>query len=263
MQIGEILKAKEVYEERLTNYGLELISRSKDIKLEEFATLRDFKVETVKECGIFYIEEMHEMLLPSYIDDLPTLGVISETNHKPIFRHRWVIPIKNQRGFIQNFVGYSPEADERYIYGTSKYYRRRETMYGLENLDLAYDLGYAIVTEGITDTIRLRDMGFKNSFAMCGTHSSAFIMRQLNRCKHGIIKIPDRDDAGLRALKGWESLRSVTLMINMQYKDIDEMCKNNEENKEWIKEYLKDCINWILSDTHNGYKSISETVTVL
>lgn len=263
MQVGEALIEKGKYEQLLTNYVETLSNRSNKDKLKEFADFRKFKLETVENCGIFYVGEMAEMLLPTFIDTISKLGVISETNYKPIFKNRWVIPIKNEDGLVQNLVGYSPDADERYIYGTSKYYRRRETMYGLENLYLAYKMGYAIVTEGITDTIRLRDMGYENTFAMCGTHKSDFIMRQLNRCRHGVIRIPDRDDAGLRALKQWECNRHLTLMINMQYKDIDEMCRESTENQEWLQDYLRDCINWIVSDTHNGQKCLCETVTVL
>lgn len=124
-------------------------------------------------------------------------------------------------------------------------------------------MGYALLTEGITDTIRLRDMGHPNSFAMCGTHRSDFIMKQLNRCRNGIIRIPDRDSAGLRALKGWTCNRSVTLMVNIQYKDIDEMCRESIDNQQWVNEYLTDCINWIKQQEHNGQKCLSETVTVL
>ena len=263
MKVGEALIGKGQYERILTDYVNDLSARSSKDKQREFADFRKFKLETVEKLDIFYVGEMAEMLLPNYIDKIAQFGVISETNYKPIFRDRWVIPIKNEDGLVQNLVGYSPNADERYIYGTSKYYRRRETMYGLENLSLAYEMGYAIVTEGITDTIRLRDMGYPNTFAMCGTHKSDFIMRQLNRCRHGVIRIPDRDDAGLKALKQWECNRHLTLMINLQYKDIDEMCRESEENQDWINAYLTDCIAWIKSETHNGQKCLCETVTVL
>ena len=257
------MEDKREYNIRLSNYINKLSARANKDKLKEFAELRDFKLETVREAGIFYIGEMAEMLLPEYLDDLEEFGVISATNYKPIFRNRWAIPIKNTDGLVENLVGYSPSADERYIYGTGKYYMRRETMYGLENLDIAYDLGYAIVTEGITDTIRIRDLGFKNCFAMCGTHSSDRILKQLNRCRYGVIKIPDRDDAGLRALRGWETFRSMTLMVNMQYKDIDEMCRNDEDNKNLVRQYINDIISWIKTDEHCGVKGIQEIVTII
>ena len=206
---------------------------------------------------------MAEMLIPSYIDRLDSLGVISETNKKPIFRERWVMPIRGENGLVQNLVGYSPHFDERYIYGTSRYYRRRSTLYGLENLNLAYEMGYAFLTEGITDTIRLRDLGFKNSFAMCGTHTSQYVINQLNRCRNGVILIPDRDKAGINAHKAWNFKRSVTIFINFQFKDIDSMCKGSKENQELFLEYAQACINYILSEEHNGKQYSKESVTIL
>ena len=259
----QALIVKEQYENHLTEYTRTLIDRGSIDKLKEFAELRNFKLETIKNCDIFYIGEMAEMLVPAYLEYVRNFGVISETNLKPIFNNRYVIPIKNRLGKVINLVGYSKEADERYVYGTAKYYERRGILWGLENLDLAYQMGYAIIVEGITDAIRLRDMGYQNTFAMCGTHSSDFIMQQLNRCRHGIIRIPDRDDAGLRAVKQWECNRHLTLKIAMKYKDVDEMCRESQENIDWFNDYMNDCINWILSAEHRGMKSVCEEVTIM
>lgn len=257
------IEAKLAYEQRLTAYVEELRQRSNKEHLKRFAEFRQFPIEMVEKCGIFHVGEMAEMLTPRFIDQVEKFGVISPTNRRPIFHNRYAIPIHNEQGLVQNLVGYSAEADERYIYGTSMYYRRKETLWGLENLGLAYDMGYANLTEGITDAIRMRSMGYPNTFANCGTHESDYIMRQLNRCRHGIIRIPDRDDAGLRAVKGWDCNRHITLNINFAYKDVDEMCKDSEENKQWFNEYMQDCINWMVSDTHNGQKCICESVTIL
>ena len=257
------IESKERYERRLTEYVSELTERSRKEALDRFAEGRRFPIEAVQQAGIFYIGEMAEMLIPRYLDELYEFGVISPTNRKPIFHNRYIIPIKNENGLVQNLVGYSHEANERYIYGTALYYNRRETLWGLENLELAYDLGYAIITEGITDAIRLRSMGYMNTFATCGTHKSEFIMRQLNRCRHGIIRIPDRDDAGIRALKNWECNRHLTVYINFAYKDVDEMCAESDENREWFNDYMRDCINWITSEEHRGHKSLCESITIL
>lgn len=270
--VDEALKSELEYSKALTDYVLELHKRSNKSKLDEFCKLRAFDIDTVNDCGIFYIGEMAEMLIPKYFKMVQDFGVISDTNKKPIFRNRWVMPIKNSEGLVQNLVGYSPYSDERYIYGTSRYYRRRDTYYGLENLRLAYELGYAFITEGITDTIRLRDMGYKNSFAMCGTHTSDYMIRQLDRCRYGVILIPDRDDAGLRALKQWKFKRSATIFVNFKYKDIDEMCylvnedgtrSKNEDNISWFKEYADSCISWITSECHNGIDSIHEQIAMI
>lgn len=245
-----------------TEYVKALKQRSDKEKIKEFSELRKMPIEEVESSNIFYINDSSEMLLPKYLNMLEDFGVISNTNHKPIFHNRWIIPIYNSEGKVQNLVGYSPYADERYIYGTAKYYRRRETLYGLENLHLAYELGYAILTEGITDTIRVRSLGYKNCFAMCGTHKSEFIMTQLNRCKYGIIRIPDRDTAGKETKKHWITNRYITLNTNLKYKDSDEMAKD-ENNREWFKNYINACIDWLKQREHLGLKCPTIETTMM
>lgn len=258
----EALANYHKYTDELTEYTMTLRERADKNRLAYFAELRNFPMDIIEKSDIFFIEDATEMLIPKYLGKVEDFGVISPTNKKPIFHNRFVIPIKDTNGNVLNLVGYSKEADERYVYGTAKYYRRRETMYGLENLPLAYEMGYAIVTEGITDTIRVRGLGYPNCFAMCGTHKSEFIMKQLNRCRYGVIKIPDRDAAGQRALKGWKSYRGVTLNTFIAYKDIDEMCKDNDENKEVVKDYLDACIDWIKTQEHRGCTGQNEVVTM-
>ena len=250
------------YKETLTNYVEALRHRSDDNMLSVFSEMRRIPLEEIKSSGIFYIKDATEMLLPSYINQVEALGVISPTNKKPIYHNRYIIPIKDTDGKVLNLVGYSKEADERYVYGTAEYYRRRETAYGLENLHLAYELGYAILTEGITDTIRVRSLGYKNCFANCGTHASDFIIKQLNRCRYGVIRIPDRDEAGRRALNKWKTYRSVTLNTFIKYKDIDEMCRDSDENIELVKLYMNESIRWIKTMEHNNRYCASEEITI-
>lgn len=262
MSVESELKEYEQYTNDLTAYVENLRARSGDRMLDYFSELRQFPREVIEEQKIFYIGDAAEMLLPQYIDKIEQFGVISPTNKRPIFHNRFIMPIMDTSGRVLNLVGYSKEADERYVYGTAKYYRRRETMYGLENLELAYKLGFGILTEGITDTIRIRSLGFKNCFANCGTHGSDFIMKQLNRCENGVIRIPDRDEAGQRALKKWKCNRSLTLNTFVAYKDIDEMCSASVENTEWVKECLNECIAWIKQKKHHGRICDSIIVTM-
>ena len=262
ISIEKELKDMKTYTSELTEYVNSLRERAGDKMLDYFAELRQFPREVIDEQRIFYIGDATEMLLPMYLDKVESFGVISPTNKRPIFHNRFVMPIMDTDGNVLNLVGYSKEANERYVYGTAKYYRRRETMYGLENLQMAYDLGYAIVTEGITDTIRLRGLGYKNTFAMCGTHKSDFIMKQLNRCRYGVIRVPDRDEAGQKAVKRWECNRHLTLNTFVAYKDIDEMCSASPDNINWVKDYMNDCIKWITQKEHFGLPSACENVTM-
>jgi DNA primase len=228
----------------------------------EFAKIRNMPVEEVKQSEVFYIGNMAEMLLPKYLDDVQDFGVISENNGKPIFSNRWGIPIKDRDGTILNLVGYSSDAKERYIYGTARYYRRRDTLYGLENLDLAYRLGYAILTEGITDAMRIRSLGYKNAFARCGTHKSDYMLRQLNRCRFGVIEIPDRDVAGRKSEKLWDFNRSVKIYVSIQYKDCDEMLRSGENTSVFMS-----CLNQSIKDVtameHRGEKSKNTYYTIM
>lgn len=258
------LEQMQEHKKLFTEYVDNMRERSGDKKLSDFCIRRQFPLEVVKEAGIFYIEDATEMLVPDYLDHLEEFGIISNTNRRPIFHNRYVIPIYDTDGLVVNLVGYSWEADERYVYGTGKYYRRRDTMYGLDSLELAYDLGYAIITEGITDAIRVRSLGYKNCFAMCGTHDSSYIMKQLNRCRYGVIKIHDRDAAGMRAVKNWKCCRSVQLTTFLLYKDVDEMCTDSEHpnNQNIVKEYIDASIDWLKTKEHRGYHYQLEQLTM-
>lgn len=253
MSYSDVLKEQLEYNKLLTEYTMELRERSNKEKLAEFSEMRKFSMQTIEDADIFYIGTETEMIIPKYMDKLEYLGVISPTNKKPIYHNRYVIPIKDEDGLVMNLVGYSKEADERYVYGTSKYYRRADDMWGLERLHEAYEEGYAIVTEGITDAIALRNLGYRLAFARCGTRESEYAFNQLNRCRHGIIRVPDRDVAGKRALKKWTCNRYITLYTFIEYKDIDEMIKRADNGKEWVSSYMDDCIRWIKQAEHKGF----------
>lgn len=260
--IKDALLEKEVYEDKFTSYVDILRKRSDKSKIIELAAFRKMPVEAFEEASVFYIGEMAEMLVPVFLNDIKHFGVISEVNKKPIFHNRYVFPIRTESGKVQNLVGYRPDADERYIYGTARYYRRNDTLYGLENLYMAYQMGYAVLTEGITDAIRLRSLGIKNAFANCGTHASQYILSQLNRCEYGVIIIPDRDKAGADAKKRWVVNKRIILNPPALYKDIDEMLKE-EENHEWFMSYFTECVKILKQSKHLGNKHPIFEVTII
>lgn len=228
--VDSLLSEMREHGERFTEYILTVFERSDVSKLDELAALRRFSSKTLADQKVFYVPKSGaSLMLPQFQDELRSFGVLSDSN-RPVFYDRWVIPIFNTKGHVVNLVGYSPTAKDRYLYGRTPFYDRRNTLYGLENLHLVDELGYAIIVEGITDAIRIRDMGFPNAYAMCGTGNSTFIYGQVNRrASKGTIQLPDRDKAGQRAQQNWKFDNSVTLWADPQFKDIDEMCKRHPD----------------------------------
>ena len=274
MGLTEATKEYNQYLDGFTDYVEILRQRSDKSKLQVLSEMRGISVKQLEEEGVFYIGNMAEMLVPDYLNQLQKFGVISNTNHKPIFHERWVFPIRTVDGRVINLVGYSKEANERYVYGTGAYYRRNEVMYGLENMELAYELGYAIYVEGITDAVSIRDLGYKNCFAACGTRASEIKMKMFNRCKHGIIRIHDRDSAGDLTRRHWKTNRYVTLNIPLIYKDADETLhprdingnidrEKSAENIEWFRGYIDSCIEWLLQKEHRGHQCATIEATMM
>ena len=251
------------YHSELTAYCDEMFSRQPKWKLEELAELRKLPLETLIEHKIFWVGSMAEMMLPDYMDRLAEFGLISETNNKPIFHDRWVMPIRTQDGLVQNLVGYSPDFDERYVYGTGAYYRRTETFWGLENMGIAYTLGWAIVVEGITDALRLRSLGLRNSLARCGTFKSERLMRTLDRLRYGVIFIHDRDSAGDQTRKHWKTAKCIRLNTMLTYKDSDEMLRD-DINVPGFMAALELAANKLMEREHSGEQQLElEPITMV
>lgn len=234
--------------------------RTKEEDLKKFSNLRKFSMSTIMEAEIFYIDKEVEMVIPEFLDRVEEFGVISRGNSRPILSQRWGIPIKDIDGGVIGVVGYGFGRDERYIYSTGDYYRRRDTLYGMENMKYAIDEGIAIVTEGITDCIALRNIGIKNSFALCGTHRSKVVERILNRVK--VIHIPDRDKPGEKAQLKYQSKfngekgdigikNRIVLYVPLGFKDVDDAIKESKEMKSKIIEAILDCSNKLNNGVSN------------
>lgn len=253
----EELKELDAYFDAFTNYVHELKERSDKKYIEMLSDLRKISIETLNEAEIFFINDGVELLLPHYKGYYEDFGILSSSN-TPAFHHRWMIPIKNAEGKVINLVGYTNMDSMRYLYGTAKFYKRSDDLYGMENLNLAYKLGYAIVTEGITDAIALRGLGYKNTFAWCGTMRSNKKIQLLNRCRYGVIRIPDRDVAGQRTDRVQRFKNVVKFTIPYGYKDIAETLENEFVAgtdilmRDYMKEAIDFCISEITKKAHMG-----------
>lgn len=260
-RVKEIESEIRKYNMELTEYYRELHDRSDLDAIKNLANDRGYSEEFIKNLGVFLVRDSTEMLIPKYMDKLKYFGVIAD-NNRPIFTNRWVIPIFDEDGLVQNMVGYSKYEKERYVYGTARYYSRRDTLYGLENIREAFKLGYAIVTEGITDSWLYRSMGYISSFANCGTHGNVSGVDLLNNLRYGVIVVPDRDNPGNKAYKRWKYDRKIRVNTSIAFKDSDEMCRGSDRNKDILRMYIDECIEQLKLGSKGLGTKFEDEITV-
>lgn len=250
------LQELNAYLDAYTDYIKDLKARSDEKKLRVLSELRKIDMSVLDEADVFFINNEAEMLLPQYKDYYMDFGILNSAN-RPAFHHRWIIPIKNAEGQVVNIVGYTNDEQIRYLYGTAKYYNRTDDLYGMENLNLAYDLGYAILTEGITDTLAVKGLGLKNVFAWCGTSRSKKKQQILNRCRYGVIRIPDRDAAGKKTDEVQVFNNTLTLYVPLGFKDAAEYLATEQDygnmsQHEYMFKTIEHCIGLIKKQEHKG-----------
>ena len=233
MTVEDTIKDRHDFRTLFTEYVNDLYTLSNKEMQIELSKLRKIPVSSIEKSYIFWVGNSVEMLIPKYISFLERFGLVSESNGKPIFNNRWIIPIKDKDNLVQALVGYSNVSDNRYVYSTTDYYLRGDSLYGEEQLEDTMKDGYAVLVEGITDAIHIRSLGFNNIYANCGTRRGTVNFMRLNRLRHGLTD------------------RYIDLVTPPQFKDSDEVLRN-EEYVGIFKEYLDECIKTIKSKDFVG-----------
>lgn len=239
------------FRKKLTEYVSVLRDNQNEGGLLQFCAVRGFDIDLIKNLGIFYIEKNVEMLVPQYFEYLKDFGVISITNGKPIYSERIVIPIYDMDGLVMGMVGYSLTSKERYMYATTKYFNRNDILYGMERYKKCIKDGYVIVTEGITDCIRILNLGFENCMSTAGAHRSLFMMMVLDIIPI-VLFIPDRDRAGDGTKDYWKTNNYGRLLIPFMYKDVDEYARNSEISTQNLKEHIELALEYMKNALDKG-----------
>lgn len=149
-------------------------------------------------------------------------------------RERLVIPICDERGRVIAFGGRLLQGDGPKYLNTpeSRLYQKSHVLYGLESARNAVtQRGRVIVVEGYFDVLGLRQAGFAEAVATCGTALTAHHLEKIRRLTRDVILVMDADEAGLRAAE-----RALPLFVDAGIqpwrldlpgaKDPDELVKN-------------------------------------
>lgn len=239
MELGKTVSDVIKFREEFTEYVAAI--RSHHPISTGFAEARNFSIETVNNAGVFYTMYMAELMHPRFLDRIVDFGIISPNNNMPIYERRWVIPLMDSMGMVAGLVGYKADAHERYVYSTTKYYRRRETFFGMQNIYHILEKGWGVVTEGITDCMRMWDIGVLNCISTCGSHNSKEQMEFLSKIPK-VVFIPDRDKSGDITKNYWRTKCSTRLSIPMYVKDVDQYCKEYEHAKDTLLKAIEYCV---------------------
>ncbi len=131
------------------------------------------------------------------------------------FRDRVVFPICDERGRTVAFGGrILPDST---LSQNAKYYNSRESLvfpksrlvYGLNwAREAIRDAGFAVVTEGYADCVKLHQAGFGQTLATLGTSLTETQVSVMKRFTPRIVLLYDGDDAGVRAAR-----RAVSLFL--------------------------------------------------
>lgn len=153
-----------------------------------------------------------------------------------------LLPVFNVVGIIEGFAGFNPlryaEAHETgdkslnyYYYSTKEVFAKGRYLYCLPDTFVnAYEDGYALLVDGVFDTLSLAQAGF-NTFGFLGSTATEEILAQLRFIKR-VILLNDNDAAGLKLYDFLRRrLHNVELFKQGIAKDADDVLKSGNRDK--------------------------------
>ena len=118
-------------------------------------------------------------------------------------RERLVVPIRDERSRVIAFGGrLLQEGDGPKYLNTpeTRLYQKGHVLYGYEIARTpAQQKGQLVVVEGYFDVLSLRQAGFLEAVATCGTALTADHLERIRRITRDVVLVMDSDQAGLRA----------------------------------------------------------------
>src|SRR5919106_3022264 len=154
----------------------------KAAKAREYLAGRGLKEEVLRQFGVGMAPSAWDQVLVGSqrakftLPELVGAGLIQkgrQGGHYDRFRKRIMFPIRDQRGRVLGFGARALSADQKPKYLNSpegELYRKSETLYGIDRARSAIAKSRrAIVVEGYTDVLALRQAGVEEAVAIMGT----------------------------------------------------------------------------------------------
>ncbi|MCZ2126773.1 MAG: DNA primase [Anaerolineales bacterium] len=182
---------------------------------------RNLTDATIESFGLGYAPPGYDNLLNHFKDkympqDLADAGMLSERDSGGFFdrfRHRIMIPIRDEQGRMAGFGARIVNADDNPKFLNSPetaIFTKGRLLYGLDRARKPIRAAdQAVIVEGYLDVIALHQAGYENVVSPMGTALTEDQLRLLKRLTRRIVLALDPDAAGQKAvLRGLDAARS-------------------------------------------------------
>jgi DNA primase len=211
---------RKLLEDAVIFYRSHLVANADILNyLREKRGLTDAAIETF---GLGYAPKAWDSALTHFIQrgyseqDLFDAGLLSEREsggHYDKFRHRIMIPIRDENGRMAGFGARIVDPDDIPKFLNSPetpIFSKGRLLYGLDRARKPIRAAdQAVIVEGYLDVIALHQAGYENVVSPMGTALTEDQLRLLKRSTRRIVLALDPDVAGQKAiLRGLEAARS-------------------------------------------------------
>ena len=212
---------RSLLEDAVTFYHHNLLNTPAGQQALEYLHQRGLSDETLEAFGLGYAPNAWEAAIHYFKEkgyseqELSEVGLITERESGGIydrFRHRIMIPIRDERGRMAGFGGriMNPNDVPKFINSPqTPIFDKGRLLYGLDKAKKAIrTTDQAVIVEGYLDVIALHQAGFANAISPMGTALTDQQLRLLKRFTRRFILALDPDAAGNQAtLRGLQVAR--------------------------------------------------------
>ncbi|WP_275372510.1 toprim domain-containing protein [Clostridium tertium] len=217
-------------------------SQNQDFYREKVAEFRGLKKETLENIKGFYVQDPIKDILPIVGEDIffnPVFGFYPGDN---MYRERFILPVWTVDKKVMGFIGYDNLSTFRYLLSETEGFKKRTSVYGLNNINKILDEDYLIVVEGHFDERRLFELNYP-IFALQGTAYPPFL-KQLVKPLKGIIHLLDKDAAGLNAVKYNRNIHKNSVVMYLPKGEDPDSYLKDVNNQVAFKEAVDEVIRY-------------------
>jgi DNA primase len=220
-KVEEYDRLRQLLESALTFYRHQLLNTAAGKQAQEYLHDRGLDDDTIETFGLGYAPDAWEAATVHFKEkgfseqDLLDAGLVSARDSGGVydrFRHRVMIPIRDERGRMAGFGARTldPEGLPKYLNSPqTDLFDKGKILFGLDRARKAIRAkDRVVIVEGYMGVLVPHQYGYTNAVATMGTALTEDHLRLIKRFTRRIVLAMDSDAAGIKAtLRGLEIAR--------------------------------------------------------